>query len=90
MNVMLKAAVTEGTISGIKILNSALTQLISQFADDTTISLEVSQTEDIRALIKILNLFKEVSGLEINWAKSHAFWCTCRVKPRWLSDIGWT
>ena len=73
LNVLLREAESEGKISGIKLPNSTQTQLISQFADDTSISIEVSQPHTIRNLLDILNLFRLASGLEINWSKSHAF-----------------
>lgn len=63
--------------------------MISQLAEDTSISLEVSQPQAIATLLDILNLFKNGSSLEINWRKSHAYWCSSGRKQSWLKDIGW-
>ena len=74
---------------GIKIPNSEQTQLTSQFADDTSILIEVNNPRRILALIDVLNTFRDASGLEINWNKSHAYWCSDANKPRWPEEIGW-
>ena len=42
------------------------------YADDTTVFL--SNPESIRHLLKLLNQFKVVSGLEVNTSKTKAMW----------------
>ena len=90
LNLMLRKAEAGGSIAGIKLPNSNQSQLISQFADDTSILLEVSRPETTLNLINILTTFKSASGLEINWAKSSAYWCCDIDKPPWLEDVGWS
>ena len=85
---MLKKAEAEGKISGVKTQNSSQIQLISQFADDTSISVLVDQPDSVRNLIEILNLFKSPSGLEINWSKSHAYWWSSSRKPTCILKMG--
>ena len=86
---MLRQAEQAGKISWIKIPNSIQTQLSSLFADNTAISLEVSRLQTIKNLIDLLNLYKEASGMEIKWSKSHAYSCVHAAKPPWLDGIGW-
>ena len=52
-------------------------------------TLDVSEPESIRDLILILDTFRKVTGLEINWLKSHAYWLSHSAKPLWLENIGW-
>ena len=62
-------------IKGIKINNKE--NLLSQFADDTTICLDGSESSFEEA-VRILLLFSKISGLKINFGKSHAVWIGSR------------
>ena len=73
----------------IKLLRTSQTQLISQFVDNTSLTMNASGREQVNYLVEILNKFKLASGLEINWAKSHAYWYSTNPKPNWLEDLGW-
>ena len=45
---------------------------LTQYADDTTVF--VKNTTSVEALLRLLEKFKECSGLEINTHKSEALW----------------
>ena len=89
LNILIKDAEREGRIKGIQLPNSQQTQIISQFADDTSMTIDASNPDSIRDLIYILDTFWKVTGLEINWLKSHAYWLSPMPKPPWLENIGW-
>jgi hypothetical protein len=73
LNLVVKNAEAKGKIKGIRLPDSEKTQLISQFVDDTSFILDASNREQVINLVEILNCFKRVSGLEINWSKSLAY-----------------
>ena len=73
LNILLKKAEVEGRILEFKISNLGQSQTLSQFANDTTIYIEVPNVETIRNLIDNLELFKDITAIEINWQESHAF-----------------
>jgi len=56
---------------------------ITQYADDTTVL--VRNLDSVPQLLKLLNNFKNISGLEINKHKTEAmwigFWRNCNEKP---------
>ena len=58
------------TIRGIRVNKHELK--ISQYADDTTVF--VRDLDSVTSLLRVLNDFKEYSGLEINTAKTEAMW----------------
>ena len=58
------------TIKGIQVNKQELK--ISQYADDTTVF--VHDLDSVTSLLKVLNDFKEHSGLEINTTKTEAMW----------------
>ena len=58
------------TIKGIQVNKHELK--ISQYADDTTVF--VRDLDSAASLLKMLNEFRELSGLEINTAKTEAMW----------------
>ena len=58
------------TIKGIQVNKQELK--ISQYADDTTVF--VRDLDSVTSLLKVLNDFKEHSGLEINTTKTEAMW----------------
>ena len=58
------------TIRGMRVNKHELK--ISQYADDTTVF--VRDLDSVTSLLRVLNDFKEYSGLEINTAKMEAMW----------------
>ena len=65
-----KAIKNEPTIKGIQVNKHELK--ISQYADDTTVF--VRDLDSVVSLLKVLNEFEELSGLEINTTKTEAMW----------------
>jgi len=61
---------TNPTIRGIQVNKHELK--LSQYADDTTVV--VRDLDSVTSLLKVLNDFKEHSGLEINTTKTEAMW----------------
>ena len=58
------------TIKGIQVNKNELK--VSQYADDTTVY--VRDLDSVTSLLRVLNDFKEHSGLEINTSKTEAMW----------------
>ena len=58
------------TVNGIQVNKHELK--ISQYADDTTVF--VRDLDSVTSLLRVLNEFKELSGLEINTTKTEAMW----------------
>ena len=65
-----RAIKNDPTIKGIQVNTHELK--ISQYADDTTVF--VRDQDSVVSLLKVLNEFKELSGLEINTTKTEAMW----------------
>jgi hypothetical protein len=76
-------------IRGIQLPGTNLTQLILQFANDTSFTLEANNNNHITNMVSTLNLFNRVFGLEINWAKSLAYWHSLSPRPQWLDHYNW-
>lgn len=60
---------------------------IAQLADDT--STFVSDTNDIRAVLKIVNMFSDFSGLIINYKKSKGLWVGNEPENGLPTNIQW-
>ena len=58
-------------MKGIKIGN--LEFLLIQYADDTTVMLDGSETS-LNETLKELEFFKNISGLKVNFLKTHVIW----------------
>ena len=65
-----RAIKNDPTIKGIQVNKHELK--ISQYADDTAVF--VRDLDSVVSLLKVLNEFKELSGLEINTTKTEAMW----------------
>ena len=65
-----RAIKIDPTIKGIQVNKHELK--ISQYDDDTTVF--VRDLDSVVSLLKVLNEFKELSGLEINTTKTEAMW----------------
>jgi general stress protein 26 len=70
-----------GKTRGIMLPGSQSTQLISQFANDTSFTIEAGKRENVTTLVATLNLFNSASGLELHWNKSLAFWYSKNLRP---------
>jgi hypothetical protein len=75
-------------LEGIQLPGSVKQQLISQFANDTSFMLRAIQSNATN-LIRLLENFKDVAGLEINWTKSHAYWQADVLRPPWTNNLQW-
>ena len=61
---------------------------ISQYADDTTAF--VSDASSAENLFELLNIFRDVSGLELNKSKTEGMWLgACRHNTSTPFDIAW-
>ena len=69
---MIKKAVTEGRLRGIILLGRNKQQSISQYADDSSFVIR-GDKKYVDELVKILKVFSDASGMEINWNKSYAY-----------------
>jgi hypothetical protein len=73
----------EGLIKGIKLPTVPLYQIISQYADNTTLFLR-GEERYVNNSVELLERFCYVSGLLLNWTKSAAFWqYTNGGRPAW-------
>jgi len=68
-----------GRIKGIRLPMSNKRQIIAQYADDINFTLEASRKGMIW-LTQLLDLFSITFGLQINHAKSIAFWIRGRTE----------
>ena len=66
------------TIKGIKVGQKEIK--ITQYADDTTVL--VRDLDSVIELLKHLDKFKQISGLEINTNKTEALWLGCWSSSR--------
>jgi hypothetical protein len=89
LNIQMQKAASAGQIKGIKIPTIPNYQLISQYADDTTLFIR-GEERFTQNTVRILEQFCQISGLEINWAKSAAFWQhRGHPVPPWTSQFSW-
>jgi hypothetical protein len=86
LNIQFQQAAQAGNIRGIKLPTVPVYQLISQYADDTTIFLK-GEEYYVNNSIVILEHFCSASGLLINWMKSAAFWQYKGLpRPAWTNN----
>ena len=79
----------EGRIRGITLPGGRRQQSIIQYADDSAFMIRGEKTY-IDKLVRLLQIFTEASGMEINWEKSSAYWFDKFThKPEWLADYNW-
>jgi hypothetical protein len=77
-----------GRLKGIQLPDSHKQQFIGQFANDTSFTLRATQPNATN-LVRTLENFKAVAGLEINWNKSHAYWHADFQPPLWTNNLRW-
>ena len=70
---MIKKAVTEGRLRGITLPGGNKQQSISQYADDFSFVVR-GDKKYVDELVRLLKVFSEASGMEINWNKSCVYW----------------
>ena len=70
IEILLSALQKDPTIRGILVGKKERT--IAQYADDTSVL--VRALDSVSQLLKLLNNFKNISGLEINKHKTEAMW----------------
>ena len=68
-----KKAIGEGRIRGVVLPGGKKQQCISQYADDSSFMVK-GDKRDVDELVRLLKMFSEASGMEINWEKSSAYW----------------
>jgi len=71
-----------GNIQGIRLPNCEFFQLLTQHADDTSLSIQ-GQERALRNTISLLDRFERASGLSINWIKSVLYWFSNKPRPQW-------
>jgi hypothetical protein len=89
MNAMIKMAASTGMVKGINLPGGAHQQVIAQYADDTSLTLQGEEIS-IRGTILTLDTFCEGSGLVLNWLKSCGYWKAPDRSPRpwWTEALG--
>lgn len=87
LNVAIKNAMRIGLVKSILLPQSTSQQIICRYVDDTSFSAR-AEDSSVDNLIKILYNFEFVSGLEMNWHKSVAYWCG-RGTPPECGDKSW-
>ena len=86
---LITKAVEEKRIKGITLLGGKKQQSISQYADDSSFMVR-GEKRYVDELVRLLKVFSEASGIEINWEKSSAYWFDKFThKPVWLNGYGW-
>ena len=81
-----RALKNEQSIKGVNVETKEIK--ITQYADDTTVF--VKDEESVEQLLRLLDEFKSISGLEINTSKTEAMWLGCwRDKIRTPFNFKW-
>ena len=84
--ILAQAIRNNNNIKGIQIYDKEYK--ISQYADDTTAF--VSDASSAENLFELLNIFQDVSGLELNKSKTEGMWLgACRHNTSTPFDIAW-
>jgi hypothetical protein len=88
---MIKKEQQEGRILGIKLPRLKKRQLIAQYADDTNFTIKTSH-DATQKLAQVLEEFSHAFGLELNNAKTMAFWIGNKkeTRPGWTKEFNWT
>lgn len=63
---IIKKAVASGRLRGITLPGGTKQQSISQYADDSSFMVR-GEKRDVDELVRLLKVFSEASGMEINW-----------------------
>lgn len=80
-----KKAVSKGRLKGVVLPGGKKQRYISQYADDSSFMIK-GEKNDVDELVRLLKMFSEASGMEINWEKSSTYWFDKYThKPEWLT-----
>jgi hypothetical protein len=86
---LITKAIAEGRLKGITLPGGNKQQSISQYADDSSFMIR-REKKYVDELVRLLKVFSETSGMEINWEKSSAYWFDKFThKPVWLNGYDW-
>jgi hypothetical protein len=87
LNMHTQLATQEGLIRGIKLPTVPLFEVISQYADDTTLFLK-GEERYVSSIVELLDRFCTALGLLLNWSKSTAFWQHKNlIRPPWTNQF---
>jgi hypothetical protein len=90
LNIQVHKASLERRIVGIKLPTVPIFQIISQYADDTTLFIR-GEERFVQNSVELLDNFCSISGLLINWLKSEAYWQLQNLpRPPWTYQFHWT
>lgn len=91
LNAMVKKGMDEGRVKGITLPLAGREQIIAQFADDTSFTLQGEEVP-VKEMINILDSFCLASGLVLNWHKSCGYWKhgPDLNRPDWTNDLNIT
>lgn len=89
LNATIKHARRFDNLKGITIHQCNSQQIISQYANDMSFTMKVEETTVVDNLVGILHKFGIASGLEINWHKCVAYWCSQGQPPSWAEKYPW-
>jgi hypothetical protein len=90
LNIQVHKASLERRIVGIKLPTVPIFQVISQYADDTTLFIR-GEERFVQNSVELLDNFCSISGLLINWLKSEAYWQLQNLsRPPWTYQFHWT
>ena len=70
---LITKAVSDGRLKGITLPGGKKQQSISQYADNSSFMVR-GEKQYVDKLVRLLKLFSEASGMEINWEKSSVYW----------------
>ena len=86
---LITKAVAEGRIKGITLPGGKKQLNISKYADDSSFMVR-GEKRYVDELVRLLKVFSEAFGMQINWEKSSAYWFDKFThKPVWLNGYGW-
>jgi hypothetical protein len=89
LNHCIKQEASRGRIQGIQLLNSEASQIIMQFADDTSMTIRGEEAA-VRNMVSTLQFFYSGSGLSLNVEKSTTYWWEPggHARPLWTESLG--
>jgi hypothetical protein len=90
LNLTIKEEARVGRICGIRLPGAHEEQIIGQYADDTNLTLRAEE-QPVLHTVATLEKFCQVSGLNINWNKTLAyFWARGnQQRPAWTNRLNW-
>lgn len=84
LNILIKQLVGRREICGVLLLGGEREKILSQYANDTILTL-VGNEDNVNKAMDFLNNFLHISRLEFNWGKNTVFWYgISNFKQHWL------